>query len=211
MANRSDVAIVSLHTHEGEDDGWYSPHPPEFIENFARRAIDAGASAVVGHGAHFLRGVEIYNKRPIFYNLGSLLMEFEAGESLIGPEIYTAYGYSLDARPSDLHRARAKDSQGNFTGFNAGSRFSKNCVALLDYEDGALRFKLLPLDLGMNRERPLDRGLPVTVSAALGHEIAADLTRMSERYGTVLRYDEDTGTILIELVWMDNSQLAYTL
>ncbi|AYH00362.1 CapA family protein [Pectobacterium parmentieri] len=197
-ANRSDVAIVSLHTHEGEGDGWYAPHPPEFIEDFAHRAIDAGASAVVGHGAHFLRGVEIYNKRPIFYNLGSLLMEFEAGESIIAPEMYTAYGYDHDARPSDLHRARAKDREGNFIGFNAESRFSKNCAALLDYADGALQFKLLPLDLGMNRERPLDRGLPVTVSAALGHEIAADLTRMSARYGTVLRYDEELGTIAIE-------------
>ncbi|MFE8151926.1 CapA family protein [Brenneria goodwinii] len=199
-AYRSDVAIVSLHTHEGEGDGWYAPYPPAFIEEFARRAIDAGASAVVGHGAHFLRGVEIYKNRPIFYNLGSLLMEFEAGESIIAPEMYAAYGYDLDSRPADLHRARAKDLEGNFVGFNAEPRFSRNCIAILDYELGALQFRLLPIDLGMNRERSLDRGLPRLVSAEIGHEIAADLTRMSERYGTVLHYDEALGTISIETI-----------
>ncbi|MEE3662011.1 CapA family protein [Brenneria sp. g21c3] len=197
--HRSDVTLVSLHTHEGENDGWYAPYPPAFIEAFARSAIDAGASAVIGHGAHFLRGVEIYKNRPIFYNLGSLLMEFEAGESLVAPEMYAAYGHDLDARPSDLHRARSINSAGQFVGFNAESRFSKNCLALMDYQSGALRFELLPIDLGLNRERSLDRGLPVIASAELGHEIAADLTRLSGRYGTQLHYNEATGTITIEV------------
>lgn len=197
-ALRSDVAIVSLHTHEGEDDGWYSPNAPAFIEEFARKAIDAGAAAVIGHGAHFMRGVEIYNKRPIFYNLGSLLMEFEAGESIISPEMYQTYGYPASARPSDLHRARAKDNEGNFIGFNSESRFSKNCLAILDDDAGSLQFSLLPIDLGLNRDRPLSRGLPEPVTAAMGHEIAADLTRMSEKYGTRLHYNEQSGTISIE-------------
>ena len=51
----------------------------------------------------------IYHGKPIFYNLGSLLMEFEAGESIIAPEMYEAYGYGADSRPSDLHSNRAKD------------------------------------------------------------------------------------------------------
>ncbi len=195
--NRADAVILSLHTHEGEDDNWYSELPPAFIEDFARQAIDAGAHAVVGHGAHFLRGIEIYRKRPIFYNLGSILMEFEAGESIVAPEMYEAYGYANDARPSDLHRARAKDKDGNFHGFASESRFSKNCLAALQIENDAVCFTLTPLDLGMSRPRPLERGLPVIPDAAMGHEIAADLTRLSEKYATVLRYDEQTGTIAL--------------
>ena len=196
-AKRSDVALVSLHTHEGINENWYSPQPPSFIEEFARRAIDAGASAVVGHGAHFLRGVEIYKGHPIFYNLGSLLMEFEAGESIIAPEMYKAYGLNADSRPSDLHSARAQDKNGNFIGFNADRRFSKNCLALLDFEGGSLKFNLLPINLGLNRKRPLDRGLPVIASAEVGKEIADDLTRMSERYGTKFYYQEHTGLITV--------------
>ena len=70
-SRRSDLTLFSLHTHEGIAENWYAQQPPEFIEKIARDAIDAGADAVIGHGAHFLRGVEIYKGRPIFYNLGT--------------------------------------------------------------------------------------------------------------------------------------------
>ncbi|WP_416262225.1 CapA family protein [Gibbsiella quercinecans] len=194
-ANRSDFTLVSLHTHEGDNDSWYSPNAPEFIEAFARRAVDAGADAVVCHGAHFMRGVELYHGKPIFYNLGSLLMEFEAGESIIGPEMYEAYGHPANARPSDLHKARAKNSAGEFIGFNAEARFSQNALAIFDLVEGGLACQLLPLDLGMNRERPLSRGLPQIVTAEQGHEIATLLTRLSERYGTQFSYDETSGLV----------------
>lgn len=194
-ANRSDFTLVSLHTHEGDNDNWYADNAPEFIEIFARRAIDAGGDAVVCHGAHFMRGVEIYNGKPIFYNLGSLLMEFEAGESIIGPEMYEAYGHAADARPSDLHRARARNAAGEFIGFNAEARFSQNALAIFDLEKDGIKCQLLPLDLGMNRERPLDRGLPRIVSPAEGHKIAGLLTRLSERYGTRFSYDEARGLL----------------
>ena len=39
----------------------------------ARAYIDAGAAAVVGHHAHNLQGVEIYQDKPIIYNLGNFL------------------------------------------------------------------------------------------------------------------------------------------
>lgn len=80
---RSDAVIVSLHTHEGINENWYAPIPPSFVEEYAHKAIDAGADAFVGHGAHYARGIEIYKGHPIFYNLGSLIMEFEAGNSMI--------------------------------------------------------------------------------------------------------------------------------
>lgn len=196
-ANRSDCALVSLHTHEGTDENWYSPRPPSFIEDFARRAIDAGAAAVIGHGAHMLRGVEIYKRRPIFYNLGSLLMEFEAGEQKISPEMYESYGFKKDALPSQLHMSRVRDPSGNLVGFYGDSRFSKSCVAICDFEPGNVQIKLLPLDLDLTRPRPIERGLPALPSAELGREIAQDLARMSEVYGTVIHYNDADGTISV--------------
>ncbi len=196
-SRRSDLTLFSLHTHEGTAENWSAEQPPEFIEKIAREAIDAGADAVIGHGAHFLRGVEIYHGCPIFYNLGSLLMEFEAGESIIAPEMYESYGYDIDSRPSDLHSGRAKDSEGNFIGFNADRRFSENCMVQFDLEDGKLSFSLIPLDLGMDRENPLHRGLPEIASTETGKKIAAELTRKSACYGTRLRYDEESGEIRV--------------
>ena len=39
----------------------------------AHAAIDAGADAVIGHHAHILRGIEIYQGRPIYHNLGNFV------------------------------------------------------------------------------------------------------------------------------------------
>ncbi|CAH0019631.1 unnamed protein product [Clonostachys rhizophaga] len=50
---QSDATIFSLHAHD-------------------HAAIDAGADVVLIHGPHTLRGIEVYNSRPIFYGLGSL-------------------------------------------------------------------------------------------------------------------------------------------
>lgn len=196
-ANRADYVVFSIHTHEGEANNWYSSEVPSFIEKFSHQAIEAGASAVVGHGAHFLRGVEVYKKRPIFYNLGSLLMEFEAGESKIAPEMYEAYGFDKDALPSDLHISRREDKNGNRIGFYSEERFSHNCLAVCDFTTDDLQFKLLPLDLGLNRKRVLERGLPVIASAETGKNITRELTQLSKKYGTKFEYSENDGSIAI--------------
>lgn len=196
-ANRSDCVLLSIHTHEGVNENWYNSQPAEFIEEFARKAIDAGATAVVGHGGHMLRGIEIYKERPIFYNLGSLLMEFEFGEQKMPPEMYENYGLPKDSLPSDLHRSRVQDKDGNRIGFYAEPRFSQNCIAICDVEDGKIQFKLVPIDLNMASEKPLKRGLPVIPAPEVGEEIARSLEKMSERYGTKMQYNKDSGTITV--------------
>ncbi len=194
-ARRSDVVIATLHTHEGINENWYATEPPEFVEEFAHRAIDEGASVFVGQGAHFTRGVEIYKGRPIFYNLGSLLMEFEAGESMISPEMYHTYGLNGGARPSDLHSGRAKDAEGNWTGFYSHRRFSKNFFVILDLVEGRTEYKIVPIDLDMRSDNNLRRGLPVLASETVGEEFAQDLTASSAKYGTQFRYDREQGQI----------------
>mgnify|MGYP000551992918 CR=1 FL=1 len=75
--------------------------------------------------------------------------------------MYEAYGYGADSRPSDLHSNRAKDKNGNFIGFNAERRFSENCLLQIDRnEDGSVAYGLIPIDLTMENERVLERGLP---------------------------------------------------
>lgn len=194
---RSDFNFVSLHTHEGINNNWYDPTPAEFIQEFARKSIDAGASAVVGHGAHYMRGVEIYKGKPIFYNLGSLLMEFEPGTSIVSPEMYEAYDCDpTTARPSDIHRLRANDpTTGEFRGFNGDPMFSRNALAIFDIEDGKTTYKLLPVDLDMQRLPRMQRGVPYLVTDKVGTEIAEYLTKVSSEWGTKLTYNTATGYI----------------
>src|SRR5262249_33936954 len=155
-------------THEGVEENWYAPRPASFVEDFAHRAIDAGAHAVLGHGAHMLRGVEIYKDRPIFYNLNSLFMEFEAGEQRMTPEMYEGFGFGVDTLPSRMHMSRVTSKSGERIGFYAEPRFSRACMAVCDFDDGRVRVKLVPLDLDLNRARPAERGLPVWASAEVG-------------------------------------------
>lgn len=140
----------------------------------------------------------IYHGKPIFYNLGSLLMEFEAGESIIAPEMYEAYDYGADSRPSDLHSNRAKDKNGNFIGFNAERRFPENCLLQIDRnEEGSVAYGLIPIDLTMENERVLERGLPKIASTEVAEQIAEHMTAYSAPYGTKLTYDKESGLIRI--------------
>ena len=70
---QADIVVVSVHTHEmrGRD----TMVPPEFLETFAHACVDAGASAVIGHGPHQLRGLEIYKGAPVFYSIGNFIFE----------------------------------------------------------------------------------------------------------------------------------------
>ena len=41
--------------------------------DLSKKSIDYGADIVIGHHAHTLQGIEIYNDKPIIYNLGNFL------------------------------------------------------------------------------------------------------------------------------------------
>lgn len=195
---RSDFVFVSLHTHEGENENWYSDYPAEFIETFARGAVDAGASCVFGHGAHFTRGVELYQGQPIFYNIGSLFMEFEAGESIVSPEMFTAYGYDENEAPSTLHKNRTKDSEGNWQGFYSDRKFSENFLISFDLsvEENRFNYELIPIDLRLTHPIVTKRGLPVLASEEAAASLVERLNAVSkERYNTEIVYEGDRLTV----------------
>lgn len=195
---RSDFVFVNLHTHEGENENWYSDYPAEFIETFAHYAIDAGASCVFGHGAHFTRGVELYHGQPIFYNIGSLFMEFEAGESIISPEMFAAYGYVENEVPSTLHKNRTKDSEGNWQGFYSDRKFSENFLVSFDISVEEKRFncELIPIDLRLTHPTVTKRGLPVLASEEAAASLVERLNAISkERYNTEIVYEGELLTL----------------
>jgi len=70
MLGRADVVTVSMHA------GWeYNRRPNPWQQKFARAAIDAGASVVVGHHPHVTQAVESYATGIIFYSLGNLVFD----------------------------------------------------------------------------------------------------------------------------------------
>ncbi len=71
---RADIVFVSLH--------WgvhYVPYPAGYQPVVAHAAIDAGASAVLGHHPHQQQGVELYKNGVIFYSLGNFAFHRRGG------------------------------------------------------------------------------------------------------------------------------------
>ena len=76
LKKESDYVITIVHfgkegSHELEDEQVAS----------AKRYIDKGADAVVGHHAHVLQGIEFYNNKPIVYNLGDFIFNANTEET----------------------------------------------------------------------------------------------------------------------------------
>jgi poly-gamma-glutamate synthesis protein (capsule biosynthesis protein) len=70
LGARADAIIVSMHA--GVE---YSPKSNAQQVAFARAAIDAGASVVVGHHPHVTQPWERYGRGVIFYSLGNLVFD----------------------------------------------------------------------------------------------------------------------------------------
>ncbi|WP_251546857.1 CapA family protein [Limosilactobacillus caecicola] len=179
---RADYVIFDLHTHEGVAENWYADEPAQFVKTAAHEIIDAGADVFVGHGAHFLRGIEHYHGKPIFYNLGSFLMEFEAGESLIPPEMYAEYHLPTNSVPSALHGSRAQDQAGHFVGFNGDPVFSQGALVQIELKTDGPHYYLYPTDLRMQDQRNLNRGIPVLADEQQAQLVIERLQKLSSQF-----------------------------
>ena len=74
----ADFVVATAHIHQGRsvlEQMHLSTRPPDFYIDLAHQAIDVGADAFVGHGVQLLRGIEIYQGKPIFYGLGEFFRE----------------------------------------------------------------------------------------------------------------------------------------
>src|SRR5262245_12129566 len=79
---QADFVIVSLHNQDTLGRSWLHAAKitdietqPEFVADFARACIEAGADLLAIHGPHMFMGVEIYKGKPIFYSLGNFFMQ----------------------------------------------------------------------------------------------------------------------------------------
>jgi poly-gamma-glutamate capsule biosynthesis protein CapA/YwtB (metallophosphatase superfamily) len=68
-AAREQVDVLCVALHKGL--GHVPAQLAQYEQTVSYAAIDAGADVVIGHHAHILRGIEIYDNRPIFHGLGN--------------------------------------------------------------------------------------------------------------------------------------------
>lgn len=194
---QSDYVFVSLHAHEQR--GSDRERPAEFVEIFCRKCLDAGASAIIGHGPHLLRGIEIYKKKPIMYSLGNFIfmnetVRFQPSEN------YDKFGLGWNATPADFYDTRArkgKKAEGGHKWFTYDPLYWESVIAKMTFEDSAIReLQLYPLTLGFEKARS-QRGRPMLAEGKHAKAILERLRKLSLPYGTKMSIVDNVGKVAL--------------
>jgi poly-gamma-glutamate capsule biosynthesis protein CapA/YwtB (metallophosphatase superfamily) len=69
---RPEVDLLVVMPHWGIE--YTAPPEPEQVE-LAHAMVDAGADLIVGNHAHWAKGIEIYDGKPVFYGTGNFLFD----------------------------------------------------------------------------------------------------------------------------------------
>ena len=169
-----DQVIVVVHSHEIK--GMTDDEPDDFLVEFCRTCVDAGASAVIGTGTHQLKAVELYHGKPIFYSLGNFI--FQSDDPFCLPDDFREkYKAPYGLTPQEQIAWRAKGGKGLQSDVNN----FRSLMPFLTFEDGKLTAALLyPLRLNM------EDGLPALADEAEAQRILDYMNERNKPYGTKL-------------------------
>ncbi len=174
--------IVCAHIHNLS--GPVKEGPADFFVEFAHRCIDAGAHAIIGHGPHIIRPIEIYKGAPIFYSLGNFVFQEEL--TPFAPEdMYEKYNLTSEAGMVALYEKRAEVGPNNL---RTNKKVFEAIIPYFEMEnDKLVKLEIMPISLGF--EMPDYKcGLP-RKGTHLG--ILERLAEMSKPYGVELEIRED--------------------
>ncbi len=186
---RADHVLVSLHTHEMN--GINLEEPAEFIVDFAHECIDHGADAIVGHGPHIIRGIEIYQHKPIFYSLGNFI--YQADTALRQPaDMYEKFGMDNRHNVVDLFTHLNE----NATRSHAEIPEMWQSVLPVWKMDGSrlVEICLHPLDLGYGFPN-YRMGWP---SLTNDIQVLERIKFLSEKFGTKISIENGVGKIVFD-------------
>ena len=192
---QSDWVVYGAHCHEsgntGDFHGGSRISPPEFLVDFAHWTIDQGNDLFAGHGPHFLRGIEIYKNRPIFYSLGNFIFQNES-VLWLPAEAYRRFNLGFDQTPGDYLDTR---SGGGTRAFAGDPVFWQSVVAVCNYASGDLKeVELYPIDMGYGLPIP-QRGRPVLAEGTVAQQTLKWLQDVSKPFGTEITIEGDKGMI----------------
>ncbi len=198
-ARQADWVLFSLHCHQGREEDNFKP--AEFIEEFARNCIDSGAHAFLGHGPHFMRGIEIRDGKPIFYSLGDFIFQNET--------VYKMPADFYERYKLDPYKGTVSDAYDTRTdapprpGWPASKWFTRDrkywisVIPFMEYEGDTLSsLKLYPVELGQDKPRS-QRGRPMFVDEEEGADIVGIMKKLSEPYGTEITIEKGIGTVKV--------------
>lgn len=198
----SDFSIVAQHTHEPDNQ---CIEVPDYLPGLARILVDNGADMLCGHGPHQLRGIEIYQGKPLLYSLGNFCFmdnsmqlmpadkwesrEWLAAEASVGPKGITNPRLTTPAEFLEWKRV---------VGIFSEPIWFESVIAECHFKaDGTLREMLLhPIELGF-AGRDAERGIPrLAVDSEANQQqarrILERLRNLSAEFGTRIEIESVT-------------------
>ncbi len=185
----ADFMMVAVHAHQNSyafQRYSFDNSVPDFLVEFARAAIDAGADIFLGSGVHTLRGIEIYKGKPILYGLSNFAFYMN---SPVGGD---------EANPSgDLTRAERNQATidrlllshpDNMEALLATARYDRSRLVEL---------RVHPADVG-KEPRPVSKiGIPLVPTRAIAQQILERVQRLSAPFGTRMTIEDGVGVIRV--------------
>jgi poly-gamma-glutamate synthesis protein (capsule biosynthesis protein) len=193
-AKQADFVILHSHSHDIAGSGELSPAPAH-LRNFFKKCIDAGADVVAVSGPHRLRGIEIYQGKPIFFSLGNFFMQNETIEPM-PDDMYESFGLGADALAADFYDARSKPDPktGLPTSYYPAQADIWESVVAIPLFQGhrLLEIKLYPVEMGFRMPRS-QQGTPRLADPATAKRIIDRVAKMSEPYRTTIVFKDGIG------------------
>ncbi|QYA77701.1 CapA family protein (plasmid) [Macrococcus psychrotolerans] len=186
---QSDYVILSIHNHESN--GISLDSPPCYIKKFAKECIDNGADIIVGHGPHVIRGIEIYQGKPIFYSLGNFIFQTDTVDTL-PPEYFQKLGLK---NVSSVSEAMNKKTNNGKMGFDGYQEAWQSILPIWKMKDGKLiELSLYPLELGYGKKRQ-EKGTPRITD---NNEVLKRLISLSKDFGTCIEIENNIAKVKID-------------
>jgi poly-gamma-glutamate capsule biosynthesis protein CapA/YwtB (metallophosphatase superfamily) len=179
---QSDFFITQFHWHQNRyafQRYTFDHYPADFEQEMAHACVDNGSDMVIGHGVHTLKGIEIYNGRPICYGVSNFVFEQQLS-------------------PVQRPGAEMKDA-GELNAETFGwLRTPYNLEALLiegKYDGGKLvRLNVYPVDLGPGRVGSR-LGIPELAKGDVAERILEQVRDFSKPFGTHIEFENGIGVI----------------
>lgn len=182
---------VMIHSHEMKDDSMESID--DFVRESAHAFIDGGADLILGGGCHQMKGIELYQGKPIFYSLGNFIYQNEAVE-ILPPDFMEKYHLPYTTSASEALAARRSHAK------NGGLQAQENYLSFISavtFIDGqCTSIELLPISLGYDKEGAY-KAIPYPAAEEETKTIFQTLTRLSKPFGTNLNLED--GLIKVSL------------
>ena len=130
-----------------------------------------------------LRGVEIYQGKPIFYSLGNFVSQFEL-MSRLSSHVYDALFSDSELPPHQVVGGLSR-------GFADNAQYWHTFVPVLSYDKGKISsIEIHPVEQGFG-DLETKRGRPALARGEMAQVVIEELMQLSKGFGTSFRADGD--------------------